>query len=107
MNTSNDCNTANKDQVSQQNSSSALLRLTNHAMKRMQQRSIKHEWINLVLEYGNEVYQKGNQSYSFSLDKVGVKKIKNTLKRQEDWKKLRQLYVVVSNDGAIVTCAYR
>jgi hypothetical protein len=81
--------------------------LTKHAKVRMKQRSIKSHWVNLVLEYGKEAYQKGKRSTSFSLDKLGVQKLKKAYGKFEDLNKLRQVYVVVSDDGAVVTCAYR
>jgi len=87
--------------------SATSLVLTKHAKARVQQRGIQPYWITLVLEYGKEAYQKGKHSYSFSLDKLGLKRIKDTYGAITDINKLRQLYVVVSEDGAIVTCAYR
>lgn len=86
----------------------AWLALTKHAKGRMQQRGIKTRWIELVLEYGREVYQKGRQSYKISLDKIGIKKIQSIYGSFEDLRKLRSVYVIVAaDDGAIVTCAYR
>ena len=86
----------------------AWLALTKHAKDRMQQRGIKTRWIELVLEYGREVYQKGRQSYKISLDKIGIKKIQSIYGSFEDLHKLRSVYVIVAaDDGAIMTCAYR
>lgn len=84
-----------------------VLILTQHAKVRMKQRGIKAHWVELVLEYGREAYQKGKHTYSISLDKLGIKKIKNIYGSVEDLNKLRSMYVIVADDGAIVTCAYR
>lgn len=37
---------------------------TRHAIARKQQRGIKDSWIDLVLEFGHYIYQKGKQSYT-------------------------------------------
>jgi len=88
-------------------SSSETLLFTQHAKARMQQRGIKPQWVDLVLEYGREVYQQGRHSYSVSLEKLGIQKLKTTYGAIKDLNKLRQMYVVLADDGAIVTCAYR
>lgn len=84
-----------------------VLILTEHAKVRMKQRGIKSHWVELVLQYGREVYQKGKHTYSISLDKLSIKKIKKIYGSVEDLNKLRSMYVIVADDGAIVTCAYR
>jgi len=84
-----------------------VLILTEHAKVRMKQRGIKSHWVELVLEYGREAYQTGKHSYSISLDKLGIKKIKKIYGSFEELNKLRSMYVIVADDGAIVTCAYR
>lgn len=50
--------------------------LSHHAQARVQQRGIKKTWIALVLEYGHYVYQRGKHTYTISLDKSGIKQIK-------------------------------
>ncbi len=81
--------------------------LTNHAEARKQQRGIKDSWISLVLEYGHYIYQKGKHSYSVSLDKAGVKQIRNNYGEIAELSKLRNLYLILSDDSVLVTCAYR
>jgi len=80
---------------------------TVHANTRIQQRGIKPAWVNLVLEYGHEQYQKGRGSYSFSLNKSSIRNIKRDYQNTFDIQKLRKIYVIVSDDDALITCAYR
>lgn len=80
---------------------------TDHANTRIQQRGIKPAWVNLVLEYGQEQYQKGRRSYSFSLNKSGISNIKRDYRNTFDIQKLRKIYVIVGDDDALITCAYR
>jgi hypothetical protein len=63
--------------------------------------------MNLVLEYGREVYQKGERTYSISLDKAGIQKIKHLYGNAFDVNKLRRLYIIMTEDAVVVTCAYR
>ena len=100
-------NTNHQAYVSHQVEAQCNIILSNHAQVRMKQRCIKASWINLVLEYGREVYQKGKHSYSISLDSTGVKKIKRLYGDMFDVSKLRSLYLIVSEDNVLVTCAYR
>lgn len=83
------------------------IQLSCHARARMQQRGIKAAWIDLLLQYGKYVYQSGKKTYSISLDKRGIKAIKRTLGNLVDIEKLRRIYLVLSHDATLVTCAYR
>ncbi|MEH6626613.1 MAG: DUF4258 domain-containing protein [Motiliproteus sp.] len=78
-----------------------------HAKDRMKQRSIKPEWVSLLLDYGHEHYQKSKHTYSLSLDKAGIKEIKRSYGNTIDLSKLRSLYVILTEESVIVTCAYR
>ena len=80
---------------------------TKHANKRMQQRGIKLSWVKLVLEYGCETYQKTKRTYTVSLDKKGIKKLKRDSQNLTDVSKLRHLYLLLTEDFVLVTCAYR
>ena len=81
--------------------------LSNHAQARIQQRGIKPSWISLVLEYGRYIYQSGKHTYTVSLDKSGVQQIKKTFGDFVEIGKLRNLYLILSDDSVVVTCAYR
>jgi len=78
-----------------------------HAQARIKQRGIKKSWLALLLEYGHYIYQSGKHSYTVSLDKTGIKKIKQTYGDLVELNKLRRMYVVLSEDSAVITCAYR
>lgn len=83
------------------------INFTNHALARKQQRGIKDSWIDLVLEFGHYIYQKSKHAYSVSLDKTGIKRIKETYGNLVYLNKLRRVYVILSEDSAVITCAYR
>lgn len=80
---------------------------TKHADTRIQQRGIKNEWIQLVLEYGDEKFQHTKNTISVSLKKHGIKKIKRCFGNSVDINKLRRLYLVLTHDNVLITCAYR
>jgi hypothetical protein len=80
---------------------------TKHAEDRIKQRGIKREWMSLLLDYGRETYQKGKRTYSVSLDKAGIKKIKRSYGNAFDLSKLRRLYLILTEDYIVITCAYR
>ena len=99
---------SNKLDYSSQNETTVpYLSFSDHANMRMQQRGIKKAWIDLVLEYGRETYQNGRHSSSFSLDSSSVKKIKKTHGELAELSKIRKLYLILSDDDVVITCAYR
>jgi uncharacterized protein YjlB len=81
--------------------------LSQHAQTRIQQRGIKNDWIALVLEYGHYIYQSGKHVYTISLDKSGIKQIKKKFGDSVELSKLRHLYLILSDESVVVTCAYR
>lgn len=83
------------------------LTCTKHANKRMKQRGIKFYWVKLVLEYGCEAYQKKKRTYTVALDKKGIKKLKRNSQSLTNLTKLRRLYLILSEDFVLITCAYR
>ena len=95
------------DYSSKNNTIVPYLSFTNHANKRMQQRGIRKAWIDLVLEYGRETYQNGKHTSSFSLDNSSVKQIKKTYGDISELSKIRKLYLILSDDDVVITCAYR
>jgi len=80
---------------------------TRHAEIRMQQRCIKESWLALILEFGKRCYQNGKKSCSIFLDKKGIKKLKEAFGDLVDVNKIRNIYIIISNDNVLVTCAYR
>jgi hypothetical protein len=80
---------------------------SNHAKVRMQQRGINKTGIAFLLEYGRYAYQSSRHCYSISLDKSGLKKIKRQFGNLNILPKLRRLYLILSDDSVVITCAYR
>jgi hypothetical protein len=80
---------------------------SSHAVSRIKQRGIKTTWITLLLEYGCELYQQGKGTYTYSFDKASIKKIKRIYGNTFSLSKLRSLYLVLSEDNVVITCAYR
>ena len=81
--------------------------ITDHAIARMKQRGIKPAWVSLLLEYGCYAYQKSKKTYSISLNKSGIKEIKKNFGDLVNLSKIRRIYLILSNDSVLVTCAYR
>lgn len=73
--------------------------LTDHAMRRMQQRKISKTAIELTIKYGKEIIK--NLTYKYVLTKKSLKQIydfnKINLERYEG------LNVIVSNENSIIT----
>lgn len=80
---------------------------SHHAGIRMQQRGIQKAWVALLLEYGKRVYQSGKKTVTVSLDKKGTAAVKKAFGNVIDVSKLRRIYLILSNDSVVVTCAYR
>lgn len=100
-------NATHISQTSLQEITSPEVQFSDHAQARMQQRGIKDSWVALVLEYGRYLYQNGKHSYSISLDHSGIKHIKQKFGDLVELSKLRRLYIILSDDSVVVTCAYR
>ena len=97
----------NEQNISTSSIASPEVILSDHAQARIQQRGIKPSWISIVLEYGHYIYQSGKHTYTVSLDKSGIKQIKKSFGDLVDLGKLRKLYLILSDDSVVVTCAYR
>ena len=84
------------------------LLLTDHARIRMQQRGVRREVVDLLLQFGSRAYDgRGAQIRYF--DGRACKRIRNamgdeTLRRCHD---RLDSYAVVANDGQIVTVGHR
>lgn len=81
--------------------------LTNHARQRIQQRGISTEAVNAILAYGTRRRHRGTDIYF--LDKKSRRRLAGAFGRERYSKLERALdsYVLVSDDGAIVTAAHR
>lgn len=83
------------------------MRLTKHARQRIQQRGISTEAVDAIIAYGALKRHRGADIYY--LDKKSRRRLAGAFGR-ERYSRLERApdsYVVVSNDGAIVTAAHR
>lgn len=91
----------NDNEIQQSN-----LTLSEHAKKRSQQRSIPEAVIDLLLDFGDETHL-GSGVTSFSFRKKGWKSAAKYLgDRAKYFERYRACYVVVAEDGTIITVAY-
>lgn len=72
--------------------------LTNHCEKRMAQRGFSYEHVLMAIEYGRMLFKQGLTFYVVTRRSL-PEKLDPTLKN-----KLDNLVVVVSGDGAVITC---
>jgi NAD kinase len=84
-----------------------MIELSRHAAKRSKERSVPPFIIGLLIDYGRVVRRKGAAVYFFD------KRSRKTLKKEMGslvYERLDDLfdnYVVVGDDGAVVTTAHR
>lgn len=97
----------NQNQTNIQSFSNTNIIFSDHAITRMQQRGIRPAWINILLEYGCYAYQNSKKTYSIFLNKSGVKRIKKHFGNIVDLTKLRRVYLILSDESVLITCAYR
>ena len=82
------------------------LTLSEHAKKRSQQRSIPEAVIDLLLDFGDETHL-GSGVTSYSFRKKGWKSATKFLgAKAKYFERYRACYVVVAEDGTIITVAY-
>lgn len=81
-------------------------KLSEHARKRSQQRSIPESVIDLLLDFGDEAYLGGGVT-SFSFRKKGWRTVAKYLgAKAKYFERYRSCYAVVAEDGTIITVAY-
>lgn len=80
---------------------------TGHALRRTRQRSIPPAFIDILQDFGVAT-PAGGGCTSFSIDKRGWRRAEAHFGiAAPGIRKVRQAYVVVSEDGAVVTAAWR
>jgi hypothetical protein len=90
----------------EQETRKSSLALSEHAKKRSQQRSIPETAIDLLLDFGNETHLGGGVT-SFSFRKKSWKSAAKYLgPKAKYFERYRACYVVVAEDGTIITVAY-
>lgn len=85
----------------------AIMKLTNHASKRMQQRNLPPVIVDLLQHYGQTRHQNGATVLFF--DEKGQQRARQELREAlARFDKLREAYVVEANDsGQVITIGYR
>ena len=83
------------------------MNMTNHAQTRIQQRGIPAQAVDVLLSYGRRRRHRGADVYF--LDKPARTRVASSIGRSAFTKIERALnsYVVVSDDGAVITAAHR
>lgn len=83
------------------------MNLTHHAVTRIQQRGIPHAAVDAILSYGRRRRHRGADIYF--LDKKSRGQMAQAIGSKSYSKLERSLnsYLVVSDDGAIITAAHR
>lgn len=83
--------------------------LTNHAKKRVKQRAIPKYAIEYILDFGYNEYVGGAQKFFFNHQSVieFYKSFGKDSITKQIIDILRKIYIVVANDGCIITAAWR
>lgn len=82
------------------------LALSQHAKKRSKQRSIPEVVIDLLLDFGDETHL-GSGATSFSFRKKSWSRaVKYLGAKAKYFERYRACYVVVAEDGTVITVAY-
>ncbi len=76
--------------------------LTEHATQRMSQRGIRASDIELVMDYGKEIFAKGAVHYV-----LGKKEVKKYLKQEPRLKELEGIRVITSTQNCDIITVYR
>ena len=80
--------------------------VTRHAQARMQQRGIRADAVEALLEYGREAFDhRGGVVLYF--DKAARRRLARAAREVKDLEKLARCYAVISTDGAVLTVGHR
>lgn len=84
------------------------LHLTQHAEKRLQQRGIRPEAVDLLMSFGT-VEVDHNGACNYYIDKCSRRRVENQLGGQglRQLEAIGQLYLVVNTDGEVITVGHR
>lgn len=80
--------------------------LSKHAVTRMQQRAIDEEIVDLLLAHGSHFYSGGAEIYMLARRTREYMASRNFVPVNM-LEKLRDAYIVVANDGTIITAGHR
>lgn len=80
---------------------------TKHGLKRLKERSIHKQWAEIVETWGN-IRHCGRGCVSFSFDRKTWAQFEKTMGPDaKAYERARNIYVVISGDGRLVTAAHR
>ena len=82
-------------------------KVSQHAIKRSQQRGIKDIYVSLILDYGSEEHD-GMGGIRYLMNTRAMKKLYDTLGKTPQISSLKGKYAVVSaSDGTVITISHR
>jgi DNA-binding TFAR19-related protein (PDSD5 family) len=81
--------------------------LTPHARARMQQRGIRPEMLEALLDYGREVHVAGGRDLVFFDKRARARLAKAGLVRDVQADRLCKSYAVLSSEGIVITVGHR
>ena len=81
--------------------------LTPHARTRMQQRGIRPEMLEALLDYGREVHVPGGRGLVFFDKRARARLARAGLVRDAQAERLCKSYAVLSSDGIVITVGHR
>jgi DNA-binding TFAR19-related protein (PDSD5 family) len=81
--------------------------LTPHARARMQQRGIRPEMLEALLDYGREVHVAGGRDLVYFDKRARARLAKAGLVRDAQAERLCKSYAVLSSDGLVITVGHR
>jgi len=83
-----------------------LPELSRHAQARMQQRAIRADALELLLEFGREAFDHHGAVVLY-FDKAARRRLLRSDPRAKHLERLERCYAVVSTDGEVVTVGHR
>jgi hypothetical protein len=81
--------------------------LTPHARTRMQQRGIRSEMLEALLDYGREVHVPGGRGLVFFDKRARARLAKAGCVPEAQAERLCRSYAVLASDGIVITVGYR
>lgn len=83
------------------------LALTGHARARMQQRCIRADALDCLLEFGREAFDHRGHAVILYFDKKSRRRLARAEPGRKDFERLARCYAVVSREGAVITVGHR
>jgi hypothetical protein len=83
------------------------LALTGHARARMQQRRIRYDALDCLLEFGREAFDHRGHAVILYFDKKARRRLSRAEPGRKDLERLARCYAVLSREGAVITVGHR